>query len=487
PAPSRRTAPPPSSPSPSSSSLLVPSPLPFSLHASGPADLPGNPADPQGCLVAAGRESTIEICKGSTGLGLSIVGGCDTLLGTVIIHEVNYGGAAQRDGRLLAGDQILEVNGIDLRQATHEEALGVLRLSTQRVRLCVFRHQESYREEDLWDVFTLELRPQPGRGLGFCTVGKNNDTGIFVSEILHQGVADKDGRLLLGDQILSINGEDVRAASQKHAEKLLQNCGGVVYLEVARFKAGLQYPQGSQEYFKLCFIQNEDSDCSTLTPSSACETAIGHQRETESKADGCAVRKVVLEKGACESLGVCVAGGLGSPHGDVPLFIAAIHRSGPAAKTHQLQTGDRLISINGASTEGMTHLEAGAMLKNATGTITLHVAAESDPQDQGDSHPLCLLSCPNNLCARAYQTIALERGSSGLGFSVVGGFGSPHGDLPIYVKTVFSKGAALEDGRLKRGDQIIAVNGHCLEGSTHAEAVDVIKRTKGTVVLTVLS
>ena len=41
--------------------------------------------------------------------------------------------------------------------------------------------------------------------------------------------------------------------------------------------------------------------------------------------------------------------------------------------------------------------------------------------------------------ARAYQTIALERGSSGLGFSVVGGFGSPHGDLPIYVKTVFSK------------------------------------------------
>ncbi|XP_030208397.1 multiple PDZ domain protein isoform X1 [Gadus morhua] len=478
---------PPSSSSPSSSSLLVPSPLPFSLHASGPADLPGNPADPQGCLVAAGRESTIEICKGSTGLGLSIVGGCDTLLGTVIIHEVNYGGAAQRDGRLLAGDQILEVNGIDLRQATHEEALGVLRLSTQRVRLCVFRHQESYREEDLWDVFTLELRPQPGRGLGFCTVGKNNDTGIFVSEILHQGVADKDGRLLLGDQILSINGEDVRAASQKHAEKLLQNCGAVVYLEVARFKAGLQYPQGSQEYFKLCFIQNEDSDCSTLTPSSACETAIGHQRETESKADGCAVRKVVLEKGACESLGVCVAGGLGSPHGDVPLFIAAIHRSGPAAKTHQLQTGDRLISINGASTEGMTHLEAGAMLKNATGTITLHVAAESDPQDQGDSHPLCLLSCPNNLCARAYQTIALERGSSGLGFSVVGGFGSPHGDLPIYVKTVFSKGAALEDGRLKRGDQIIAVNGHCLEGSTHAEAVDVIKRTKGTVVLTVLS
>lgn len=234
---------------------------------------------------------------------------------------------------------------------------------------------------------------------------------------------------------------------------------------------------------------------------------------------------------------------------------------------------------------------------------------------------LVLHFSPNS--TRKYKTVTLERGSSGLGFSIVGGFGSPHGDLPIYIKTIFNKvrqlppgklrgiqksawsttqrdlklskpekdepavkcfsfsllaiqkaiiilywccishrapvdinalgftrtdssidywhksthksspllsdseipqhqyrcnwcipnetfinlsrlvvspqhcdpliwfcslqGAAVEDGRLKRGDQIIAVNGHCLEGATHAEAVDILKRTKGTVVLTVLS
>ncbi|KAF7655088.1 hypothetical protein LDENG_00060940, partial [Lucifuga dentata] len=92
--------------------------------------------------------------------------------GAVIIHEVNDGGAAQRDGRLQAGDEILEVNGIDFRQATHDEAIGVLRLTTQRVRLCVFRHQEAYKEEDLWDVFNLELRTRPGQELGLTTVGK---------------------------------------------------------------------------------------------------------------------------------------------------------------------------------------------------------------------------------------------------------------------------------------------------------------------------
>jgi len=43
----------------------------------------------------------------------------------------------------------------------------------------------------------------------------------------------------------------------------------------------------------------------------------------------------------------------------------------------------------------------------------------------------------------------------GLGFSIVGGFGSPHGDMPIYVKTVFQTGSASESGELKRGDQVI--------------------------------
>lgn len=51
----------------------------------------------------------------------------------------------------------------------------------------------------------------------------------------------------------------------------------------------------------------------------------------------------------------------------------------------------------------------------------------------------------------------------------------------------FSQGAAAEDGRLKRGDQIMAVNGQSLDGVTHEEAVAILKRTKGTVTLTVLS
>ncbi|XP_061883352.1 multiple PDZ domain protein-like isoform X2 [Entelurus aequoreus] len=471
------------------------------LAAKEPSDWPQSAPEshPLSWPVVAGKESSIQIWKGDLGLGVSIVGGCDTLLGAVIVHEVNDGGAAQRDGRLQAGDHILEVNSIDLRQASHDEAIAVLRLSRHQVDLRVFRPQQAYREEDLWDVFSLLLRPHPDLGLGFTTVGKSDDTGIFVSRIAPGGVADVDGRLLLGDQILSINGEDVRAECQEVVERLLQNCSGVIHLEVARFKAGLQYPQPSQEYFKLCFIQSDDSDCSTLTRSVGRTSSVSQQGETENPAGGHTFqdypdyRKVLIKKSPQESLGISLAGGVGSRHGNVPLVIATMDTDGSAAKTQQLKPGDSVLSINDVSMEGMSHMQAAALLNNTLGSVTLQVASGCSPRDPRGAHerssgqPSCLPCFHNKLCARKYKTVSLERGSSGLGFSIIGGFGSPHGDLPIYIKTIFTKGAAMEDGRLKAGDQIIAVNRQCLEGVTHAEAVDFLKKTKGTVVLTLLS
>lgn len=49
-----------------------------------------------------------------------------------------------------------------------------------------------------------------------------NDTGVFVSDIVKGGLADTDGRLMQGDQILSVNGEDVRSATQEATAALLK-------------------------------------------------------------------------------------------------------------------------------------------------------------------------------------------------------------------------------------------------------------------------
>lgn len=99
------------------------------------------------------------------------------------------------------------------------------------------------------------------------------------------------------------------------------------------------------------------------------------------------------------------------------------------------------------------------------------------------------LPLPTNATSPAPPTprlIVLDRGDDGLGFSIVGGFGSNLGDLPIYVKSVFEKGSAAREGSLRRGDQILDVNGASLRGLTHARAVAVLKEAKGTVRITVL-
>lgn len=65
-----------------------------------------------------------------------------------------------------------QVNGINLREASHDEAINVLRQTPQRVRLVVYRDEAQYKEEDLWDSFTVELHKKPGQGLGLSIVGR---------------------------------------------------------------------------------------------------------------------------------------------------------------------------------------------------------------------------------------------------------------------------------------------------------------------------
>ncbi|XP_017269912.1 multiple PDZ domain protein isoform X3 [Kryptolebias marmoratus] len=426
--------------------------------------------DPATSPIIPGCETTIEISKGRTGLGLSIVGGCDTLLGAIIIHEVYEEGAASKDGRLWAGDQILEVNSVDLRAASHDEAIGVLRQTPQRVRLTVYRDEAQYKEEELWDAFAVELHKKPGQGLGLSIVGRRSDAGVFVSDVVKGGPADADGRLTQGDQILSVNGEDVRCATQEAVAALLKFCVGPIRMEVGRFKAGpfhserrlsqsSQISDGGGGGFKTGVLSASDPGDADGLGRSPERRGYGPEVKT---AAGSVVSSALSTApagpgpqeptgGPGDSPGVAAAGG------DTPTVVAVVDPGGLAAPP-QLE------------------VEAG-------GDIT--ATGPSQAQEGGAPTPSCIFQ--DDIGPPQYQSIALERGPDGLGFSIVGGHGSPHGDLPIYVKTVFGKGAAAEDGRLKRGDQIIAVNGQTLEGVTHEEAVGILKRTKGTVTLTVLS
>uniref|UniRef100_A0A8B9MSA9 PATJ crumbs cell polarity complex component n=1 Tax=Accipiter nisus TaxID=211598 RepID=A0A8B9MSA9_9AVES len=347
---------------------------------------PPLPVDPATCPIVPGQEMTIEISKGRSGLGLSIVGGKDTPLDAIVIHEVYEEGAAARDGRLWAGDQILEVNGIDLRNASHEEAITALRQTPQKVQLVVYRDEAHYKDEENLEIFYVDIQKKTGRGLGLSIAGKRNGSGVFISDIVKGGAADLDGRLIQGDQILSVNGEDMRNASQETVATILKCAQGLVHLELGRLRAGSwlssrktsQNSQASQQSVHSHFHPALAPVLSTLQNFVSTKRSSADVSQRNSVGADMGPRTVEITRGPNDALGISIAGGKGSPLGDIPIFIAMIQASGVAARTQRLRVGDRIVSINGQPLDGLSHADAVNLLKNAYGSIILQVVADTN-------------------------------------------------------------------------------------------------------------
>lgn len=72
---------------------------------------------------------------------------------------------------------------------------------------------------------------------------------------------------------------------------------------------------------------------------------------------------------------------------------------------------------------------------------------------------------------REHRTITIQKGSQGLGFNIVGG----EDGQGIFVSFILAGGPADVGGELKRGDQLLTVNGINLRGATHEEAAQALK------------
>ncbi|XP_047282458.1 disks large homolog 2 isoform X24 [Homo sapiens] len=265
----------------------------------------------------------IKLFKGPKGLGFSIAGGVGNQHipgdNSIYVTKIIDGGAAQKDGRLQVGDRLLMVNNYSLEEVTHEEAVAILKNTSEVVYLKVGKPTTIYMTDpygppDITHSYsppmenhllsgnngTLEYKTSlppisPGRyspipkhmlvdddytshsqhstatrqpsmtlqravslegeprkvvlhkgstGLGFNIVGGEDGEGIFVSFILAGGPADLSGELQRGDQILSVNGIDLRGASHEQAAAALKGAGQTVTIiaqyqpeDYARFEA----------------------------------------------------------------------------------------------------------------------------------------------------------------------------------------------------------------------------------------------------------
>nr|XP_012803299.1 synaptojanin-2-binding protein [Jaculus jaculus] len=86
-------------------------------------------------------EEEINLTRGPSGLGFNIVGGTDQQYVSndsgIYVSRIKEDGAAARDGRLQEGDKILSVNGQDLKNLLHQDAVDLFRNAGYAVSLRV--------------------------------------------------------------------------------------------------------------------------------------------------------------------------------------------------------------------------------------------------------------------------------------------------------------------------------------------------------------
>ncbi|XP_044925600.1 ligand of Numb protein X 2 isoform X2 [Mustela putorius furo] len=407
-----------------------------------------------------GEITTIEIHRSNPyiQLGISIVGGNETPLINIVIQEVYRDGVIAKDGRLLAGDQILQVNNCNISNVSHNYARAALSQPCSTLHLTVLRERRfggrTYSHPDSSspreEVFHVVLHKRDsGEQLGIKLVRRTDEPGVFILDLLEGGLAAQDGRLSSNDRVLAINGHDLKHGTPELAAQIIQDL----------------------------------TQCVT-----------------------CQEKHITVKKEPHESLGMTVAGGRGSKSGELPIFVTSVPPHGCLARDGRIKRGDILLNINGIDLTNLSHSEAVAMLKASAASSAVVLKAlevqiveeatqateeqagtfsENEYDSSWSPSWVMWLGLPSAL--HSCHDIVLRRSYLGSwGFSIVGGYEENHTNQPFFIKTIVLGTPAYYDGRLKCGDMIVAVNGLSTVGMSHSALVPMLKEQRNKVTLTVI-
>uniref|UniRef100_A0A674GDX3 Protein scribble homolog n=1 Tax=Taeniopygia guttata TaxID=59729 RepID=A0A674GDX3_TAEGU len=328
------------------------------------------------------------LMRNEKGLGFSIAGGKGSTpyragdMG-IFISRIAEGGAAHRDGILRVGDRVISINGVDMTEARHDQAVALLTAASPTIVLLVeregaeqpgeggsprgrmhspppppgpgssppeetpapSRNHLSKGLEDQYPVEEIRL-VKAGGPLGLSIVGGSDhsshpfgihEPGVFISKVIPRGLASRSG-LRVGDRILEVNGIDLRHATHQEAVNALLSNTQELSMLVRRDPP----PPGMQE--------------------------------------------ICIEKAPGEKLGISIRGGAkghaGNPFDptDEGIFISKVSSSGAAARDGRLQVGMRILEVNHQSLLGMTHTEAVQVLRGVGDALLVLVCDGFDPK-----------------------------------------------------------------------------------------------------------
>ncbi|XP_058151954.1 tyrosine-protein phosphatase non-receptor type 13 isoform X16 [Dasypus novemcinctus] len=308
------------------------------------------------------------------------------------------------------------------------------------------------------EITLVNLKKDAKYGLGFQIIGGEKmgrlDLGVFISSITPGGPADLDGCLKPGDRLISVNSVSLEGVSHHAAIEILQNAPEDVTLVISQPKEKIsrvpstpvRLANGMKNYTqKPSYMQDNTIDSSedrhwphgTLRHISESSLGLsGGLREGSLSSQDSRTESASLSQSQ-------VNGFFASHIGD--------------RTWQESQHGSPSPSVISTATEKKkTSTDSSQSKAKKTG-----ISDATDYSDRGDSD----MDEATYSSSQDHQT--LKKG--GVNTSV------RHGG--IYVKAVIPKGAAEYDGRIHKGDRVLAVNGVSLEGATHKQAVETLRNT----------
>ncbi|XP_061262078.1 disks large homolog 2 isoform X5 [Bos javanicus] len=311
----------------------------------------------------------IKLFKGPKGLGFSIAGGVGNQHipgdNSIYVTKIIDGGAAQKDGRLQVGDRLLMVNNYSLEEVTHEEAVAILKNTSDVVYLKVGKPTTIYMTDPYGPPdITHSYSPPMENHL----LSGNNGTLEYKTSLppISPGRYSPIPKHMLVEDDYTRPPEPVYSTVNKLCDKPASPRHYSPVECDKSFLLSAPYP-----HYHLGLLPDSEmtshSQHSTATrqPSVTLQRAISLEGEP---------RKVILHKGST-GLGFNIVGG----EDGEGIFVSFILAGGPADLSGELQRGDQILSVNGIDLRGASHEQAAAALKGAGQTVT--IIAQYQPED----------------------------------------------------------------------------------------------------------
>ncbi|KAG4076782.1 hypothetical protein HA402_009128 [Bradysia odoriphaga] len=197
-----------------------------------PAPVPEVPKDPATAPINVNKETVIEVNAENKPLGILVVKGDNSTVqvgaSIIVIHEK---GAIHKDSRFQLFDKIIEIDGKKISSETSENDLKkTFQHCYGKVKMVVYRADPLDLKE-----MDVDVTKKSGKdlGLGFAECKGH---GIYITEIMPGGIIDSDHRMIKGDIVTHINGDDIRSLSFIDSSLMLRAAQPKVTLKVIRPK-----------------------------------------------------------------------------------------------------------------------------------------------------------------------------------------------------------------------------------------------------------